>query len=51
LDGCAPCPGDVHYDGQITLDSDAVFKCNARIGGNLQADINPLLKASILLLT
>jgi len=38
--GCAPCPGDVPYDGQVSLHSDDRWKCNVRTSGNIHSDIN-----------
>ena len=38
--GCAPCPGDVPYEGQVSLDSDNRWKCNVRTSGNIHSDVN-----------
>ena len=41
--GCVPCPGDVWYDGQVSLDSDSTWKCNVQTSGNVHSDTNDRL--------
>ena len=42
--GCVPCPGDVVYEGQVTLDSDKRWKCHVQTSGNVHSDTNAALE-------